>query len=86
MICNKELLANIQPCKLDFTAFGDRVKGKVISNNNPNIPGMPKIENGLLVDGLNENLISIGQLCNQNIYVKFTKNKYFVLNTILKIV
>ena len=36
---------------------------------------MPKLENVLLVDGLKVNLISISQLCDQNLFVKFTKNK-----------
>lgn len=42
---------------------------------------MLKLENVLLVDSLNANLISIGQLYDQNLFVEFIKNKCSVIDT-----
>ena len=41
---------------------------------------MPKLENVLLVDGLKVNLISISKLCDDNLFVQFTKENYLVAN------
>ena len=41
---------------------------------------MPKLENDLLVDELKANLISISQLCDHDLFVKFTKNKCSVVD------
>ena len=39
-----------------------------------NVSGLPVLDNILLVDGLKANLISISQLCDQDLTVTFTKN------------
>ena len=41
---------------------------------------MSKLENVLLVDWLKANLISISQLCDHNLFVKFCKNKCSVVD------
>ena len=41
---------------------------------------MPKLDNVLLVDGLKVNLINISQLCDDNLFVQFTKGSCLVTN------
>ena len=41
---------------------------------------MPKLDNVLLVDGLKVNLISISQLCDDNLIIQFTKGSCLVTN------
>ena len=60
--------------------FGDGVKIRVLGNGTLNIRGFPKLKNVLHVDGRKANLISISQICELNLYVKFTHDKCFVLN------
>ena len=55
--------------------FGDGAKGTMIDNGLLKVLGMPKLENILLVGGLKANLISINQLYDHNLFVKFTNNK-----------
>ena len=43
--------------------------------------GMPKLENVVLVNGLKVNLISISQLCDDNLLVQFTKGSCSVTNS-----
>ena len=74
------MLSNLQPCGLELVTFGDGVRSMVIGSGLLKDPSMPELENVLLVDGLKVNLISISQLCDQNLFVKFTKNKYSVLD------
>ena len=62
--------------------FGDVAKRTVIGSGLLNVPCMPKLENFLLMNGLKVNLISISQLCDHNLFVKFTKDKCLVTNSI----
>ena len=75
MTGNKEFLTNLQPCNLEYVTFGDDAKGIVIDNGLLKVLGMAKLENVLLVNGLKVNLINISQLCDQNLFVQFTKDK-----------
>ena len=64
MTGNKWLLSHVLPSNLDFVTFGDGVKGSVLGSGSLNVPGLPKLRDVLLVDGLKANLISINQLCD----------------------
>ena len=44
------------------------------------VPGMPRLENVFLVDGLKVNLISIRQLCDDNLFVQFKKGRRLITN------
>ena len=59
-------------------AFNDGAKGTVIASGLLKIPCMPILENAFLVNGLQVNLISISQLCDQNLFVKFFKDRCLV--------
>ena len=78
---NKEFLTDLQPCNLESMTFGDGDKGTVIGSDLLKVPGMPKLENVLLVNGLKVNLISISQLCDHNFFVQFTKDKCSVIDS-----
>ena len=80
MAGNKEFLTNLQLCSLESVTFGDSAKGTVLGSGSLKIPGMPKLYNVLLVNGLKVNLISINQLCDQNLLVQFTKENCSVTN------
>ena len=60
--------------------FGDSVLAKVLGKGNLFVPSSPKLTNEWLVEGLKTNLISINQLCDQNLFVRFAKNKCLVVD------
>ncbi|KAG9456851.1 hypothetical protein H6P81_001359 [Aristolochia fimbriata] len=60
--------------------FGDGSKVAVIGRGSLRVDGLPKLENVLLVDGLKVNLLSISQLCDQNLHIRFTKDGCVVEN------
>ena len=45
-----------------------------------NVLGLLKLRNVLFVNGLKANLINISQLCDQDLLVRFTKDKCIVLD------
>ena len=55
--------------------FGGGACGKVIGKGIMNVDGLPPIKNVWLVSGLEVNLISISQLCDQGLEVSFSKQK-----------
>ena len=69
-------MTNLKPCNLEFVTFGDGAKGIMMSSGLLKVLGMPKLENVLIVDTLKTNIINISQLCDHNLFVKFTKNKF----------
>ena len=71
-------LKQIQPCPTQHVTFRDGIKGKVLRGLH--IPSMPKLEEVLLVETLKANPMSIKQLCDQDLFVKFTKEKCSVLS------
>ena len=43
------------------------------------VPGLLKLRDVLLIDGLKANLIRISQLCDQNLFVNFIKDKCIII-------
>ena len=60
--------------------FRDSAKGSVLESRSLNVPSLPKLRDVLLVDEIKANLISISQLCDQDLFVRFTKDKCIVLD------
>ncbi|XP_073130814.1 uncharacterized protein [Henckelia pumila] len=54
--------------------YGGGAKERIVGKGTLNVEGFPKIHNILHVEGLNANLISISQLCDDDLHVKFDKN------------
>ncbi|XP_075524511.1 uncharacterized protein LOC142556904 [Primulina tabacum] len=60
--------------RLQSNLYGGGAKGKIVGKGTLNVEGLPKLHNVLHVEGLNSNLISISQLCDDNLHVKFNKH------------
>ena len=80
MIGNKWLLSYVLPYSLDSVSFRDGAKGSVLGLKSLNVLDLPKLKNLLLVNGLKDNLISISLLCDQDLFVRFTKDICIVLD------
>ena len=52
MTGNKWLLSNVLPFSLDLVTFKDGAKESVLGSGSLNVPGLPKVKDVLLVDGL----------------------------------
>ena len=81
MTGNMEFMINLQPCNLELVTFGNGGKSSILGSGSLKVPTMPKLENVLLMDGLRVNLISISQLCDDNLFVQFTKGSCLVIDT-----
>ena len=44
------------------------------------IPGLSKLRDVIVVEGVTINLISVSQLCDKDLFVEFTKDKCMVLD------
>ncbi|XP_073137561.1 uncharacterized protein [Henckelia pumila] len=60
--------------KSGIVTYGGGAKEKIVGKGTLNVEGFLKLHNVLHVKGLNENLISISQLCDDDLHVKFDKN------------
>ena len=81
MTGEKAFLDDVQLCvqRHRFT-FGDSVLVNVVGKGTLNIPGLPKLTDIWLVEGWKANLISISQLTEQELCVRFNKNKCLVVD------
>ena len=58
-------MEDVQPCdRTHRVTFGDGVTANVPGKGNLCVPGLLKLTNVWLVEGLKANLISISQLCD----------------------
>ncbi|XP_050881216.1 uncharacterized protein LOC127084755 [Lathyrus oleraceus] len=80
MTGNKNLLTGLHPHATIYVTFGDGAKGEIKGIGKINCPGVPNLDNVLLVKGLTANLISISQLCDQGLTVNFTKTECLITN------
>ncbi|GAA0141567.1 hypothetical protein LIER_42664 [Lithospermum erythrorhizon] len=69
MTGNKAHLTNIEEVKTDYVTFGGGEKDKIIENGSLNVTRLPNLKDVLLVEGLTANLISISQLCDNDMKV-----------------
>ncbi|KAG9443041.1 hypothetical protein H6P81_018895 [Aristolochia fimbriata] len=68
MTGNAKNLTNIHREDGGQVTFGDGAKGAVIGRGVLKVDGLPKLKNVLLVNELKANLLSINQLCDQNLH------------------
>ncbi|CAM8937138.1 unnamed protein product [Rhodiola kirilowii] len=80
MTGNPKFLTNIERFNGKYVTFGDGIEGRVLGRGTLKVPGLPRLTNVFLVEGLQENLISISQLCDGDNHVQFTQNKCIVQN------
>ncbi|XP_073153159.1 uncharacterized protein [Henckelia pumila] len=72
--CLKDHLTDYVKQNGGRVTYGGGAKGRIIGKETLNVEGFPKLHNVLHVEGLNANLISISQLCDDDLHVKFDKN------------
>ncbi|XP_031112003.1 uncharacterized protein LOC116015975 [Ipomoea triloba] len=60
--------------------FGDGERGQIIASGTLNVHGLPRLPRVFLVQGLKANLISISQLCEDELRVEFSKENCKVYN------
>ena len=77
---NNCFLTNLQSSNQDWVIYGDSGKGRVLGIGSFIILGLSKLKNVLLVEGLIVNLISMSQLCDEDLLVQFTKDKCIIHN------
>ncbi|XP_073276448.1 uncharacterized protein [Primulina huaijiensis] len=80
MTGSREYLMDYVEQKCGRVTYGGGAKGKIIGKRILNVEGLPKLHNVLHVEELNSNLISISQLCDDNLLVKFDKHTYEVFD------
>ena len=78
MIKNMNILTNLQSSCQDSVIFEDGTKGRIIGTDTLIFPGLTRLKEVLLIEGLKVNPISISDLCNENLFVRFTKDKCIV--------
>ncbi|XP_057452470.1 uncharacterized protein LOC130744299 [Lotus japonicus] len=69
----RNLLDKVKPRTTSYVTFGDGAKGKIKGSGKLVNYGSPGLDDVLLVEGLTANLISISQLCDQDLDVSFNK-------------
>src|ERR1043165_1241572 len=76
----KNLLSDIKPHTTSYVTFGDGARGEIKGVGKLDCPGVPNLNEVLLVNGLTANLINISQLCDLGFKVNFTKSECLVTN------
>ena len=75
MTGDRSFMEDVQSCDRTYrVTFRDGVSANVLVKGNLYVPSLHKLTNVWLVDCLKANLISISQLCDQNLFMRFTKN------------
>ncbi|XP_073019433.1 uncharacterized protein [Primulina eburnea] len=80
MTGSKEHLTDYIEVKSGRVTYGGGDKERIVGKRTLNVDGLPELHNVLHVEGFNSNLISISQLCDDDLHVKFNKNNCEVLN------
>lgn len=73
MFVNISLPFNIKPYDSAHITNGDGKSGKIIGKESINILGLLSLYDELFVNGQRVNLISISQICDNNLTVQFSK-------------
>ncbi|XP_075507483.1 uncharacterized protein LOC142544308 [Primulina tabacum] len=80
MTGSKKHLIDYSELKSGRVIYRGGAKGRIVGKGTLNVDGLPMLHNVLHVEGLNSNLISISQLCDDNLHVRFNKNNCEVFN------
>ena len=80
MIGNKGLFKTLFEGKIGTVTFGDGSKSVIKGIGTIDIPGLPVFEDVWYVDGLKANLLSINQICDNELNVLFTMYECEILD------
>ena len=84
MTRERDFFKDYQLVSKGHVSFGDGEKRCVLGKGTFDVNGLLRLETMIRIEGVKANLISISQLCDQNLVVKFTKNTCKVLNKLEK--
>ena len=77
---DKSIFSNLKFFNGGNVTFGDGKTSKIIGRGTVTSPGLPVLDNVLLVEGLKANLLSISQFCDTYHTVLFSKENCKILN------
>ena len=80
MTRNRNILTNLQPSRQDNVIFKDNARGKIVGPGALIFPGLSRLKDVVLVEGLIVNLISVSQLYDDGLHVRFTKEKCMIFD------
>ena len=80
MTGNAALFTTLEDYNGGSVRFGDGGKAKVVGKGTVSIPGMSKLTDVYLVDGLKTNLLSISQLCDNFHEVHFSAQECTIVD------
>ena len=75
----KNYLVDLKAYATSYVTFGDGTRGRIKGIGNLASNGSPLLDNVLLVEVLTANLISISQLCDEGLEVKFNNEECLVM-------
>ncbi|XP_073019283.1 uncharacterized protein [Primulina eburnea] len=70
----KDHLIDYVELRSGHVTYGGGAKGRIAGKGTLNVDGLPNLHNVLYVEGLNSDLMSISQLCDDGLHVKFDKD------------
>ena len=76
----KNFLIDLKAYSTSYVTFGDGAKRKIKGIGKLVRTGSPLLDDVLLVEGLTANMISISQLCDQGLEVRFSKEECLVIS------
>lgn len=76
----KKILVDTKSYSTSYITFRDGSKGEIKGVGKLDYHGLPSLDDVLYVKGMTANLISISQLCDQDLKVNFTKSECLVIN------
>lgn len=75
MTREKDYLKDLKSYFNRYVTFDYRAKGIIVGKGNLDYPGLPSLDVVLIVEGLTANLISIRQLCDQELSFNLNHSK-----------
>lgn len=80
MTGEKNYLKLLKPCSNRNVTFCDGDKIKILGKGKMDYPGIPSLDDVLLVECFTKIIISISQLCNQELCVNYNCSECIVTN------
>ena len=80
MIGDKSLFKTLKKKVGDYVTFGDGSHAQVLGKGTIKIPGLPLLKDVLHIKGLKANLLSITQICDEDVLVQFLKKGCIIIN------
>lgn len=80
MTVDKSLFTHLAELNDGRVIFGDGNSTRIVEKGTVDVPGIPKLNDVLYVEGLKHNLINISQICDKGYDVYFAKDKCEIKN------